>query len=100
MYDPGQNLLRRFALLLRRRDSHFRCNGGKSSKAPSVYAVLRDNAAAWKAGTDICGDLIRGITDSLTPTEPEWSVAVLDETGKTLSRFRVVAETLFPASVT
>jgi hypothetical protein len=72
----------------------------KFSKAPSVYAVLRDNAAARKAGTDICGDLIRGITDSLTPTEPEWSVAVLDETGKTLSRFRVVAETLFPTSVT
>jgi hypothetical protein len=42
---------------------------------------------------DICSDLIKEIIHSLTPAEPEWRVAVSDEAGKTLYRFRLIAET-------
>lgn len=51
-------------------------------------------AAAWRAGADICADLVKEIIHSLTPAEPEWRVAVDDETGKTLYRFRLIAETI------
>jgi hypothetical protein len=67
---------------------------GRFSNSPSVEATLKDNGAAWRAGADICGDLIKDIANSLTPAEPEWSAAVSDETGQMLFRFRVVAETL------
>jgi hypothetical protein len=54
---------------------------------------LHDHDAAWRAGADICSDLIKEIIHSLTPAEPEWRVAVSDEAGKTLYRFRLIAET-------
>jgi hypothetical protein len=42
---------------------------------------------AWRAGADICADLVNEIIHSLTPAEPEWRVAIDDETGKTLYHF-------------
>jgi hypothetical protein len=72
----------------------FQVQRGKFSDSPSVESDLNDRHAAWRAGADICADLAKEIIHSLTPTEPEWRVAVADETGNTLYRFRLIAETM------
>jgi len=71
----------------------FQVQRGKFSDAPPVQSDLHDHDAAWRAGAEICSDLIREIILSLTPSEPEWQVAVSDERGNTLYRFRLIAET-------
>jgi hypothetical protein len=71
----------------------FHVQRGKFSDAPAIQSDLHDHDAAWRAGADICCDLIKEIIHSLTPAEPEWRVAVSDEAGKTLYRFRLIAET-------
>ena len=67
---------------------------GKFSDCPRVEAVLDDAEAARQAAAKIFTDLIRGIVPTLTETEPEWHIDVLDEVGKRLFRFRIIAETL------
>ena len=72
----------------------FHVQRGRFSNSPVVEAELDDHQAAWRAGADICADLIREIVHSLSPTEPEWCVAVSDATGQTLYRFRITGEEL------
>jgi hypothetical protein len=74
----------------------FQVQRGKFANSPTIEAILKDNADAWRAGADLCADLAREIVASLTPAEPEWRVAVVDETGNALHLFRLIAETLRP----
>jgi hypothetical protein len=74
----------------------FHVQRGKFANSPIIDAILKDNADAWRAGADLCADLAREIVAALTPTEPEWRVAVVDETGNALYRFRLVGETVRP----
>jgi uncharacterized protein DUF6894 len=70
----------------------FQVERGKFSNSPSIESILHDHQAAWYAGAEICADLVKEIIHGLTPSEPEWRVAVNDENGKTLFRFRLIAE--------
>jgi hypothetical protein len=70
----------------------FQIQKGKFSEAPAVETELDGPDAAWREGLDICADLVREIVQTLSPTEPEWRVAVADEAGKPLYRFRVIGE--------
>ena len=40
----------------------------------------------------MCADLVRGIVDSLTPTDPEWAVTIANDAGETIFRFRITGE--------
>jgi len=52
---------------------------------------LPDDRAAWKEASFLCRDLSRSI---FTDAKPEWKLEVTDEAGKTIFRFRVLAEVL------
>jgi hypothetical protein len=53
-----------------------------------------DDAAAWHEAVAVCGDLARGVlADLKSECESEWQMDVRDNTGRTLFRFRISAET-------
>jgi hypothetical protein len=70
----------------------FKVQRGKFSDLPPVKTELESSEAAWRAGMDMCADLVRGIVDSLTPTDPEWVVTIENDAGETIFRFRIMGE--------
>jgi hypothetical protein len=50
---------------------------------------LPDRDAAFKEASLLCRDLSRGV---FTDAKPDWKLEATDETGKTIFRFRVLAE--------
>jgi len=52
-----------------------------------------DDRTAWKEATYTCRDLSRDVFDNLNAT-PKWKLEVTDHSGKTLFRFRILAEEL------
>ncbi len=70
----------------------FQVQRGKFSDAPIVEDDLEDHPAAWRAGLELCADLVREIVENLSPTDPEWVVAVKNDRGEILFRFRLSGE--------
>jgi hypothetical protein len=71
----------------------FRVQNGRYSGAPDNGVESTDREAAWVEMTKVCGDLVGGILRGLKENS-EWSVELLDETKKPISRVRLLAEPL------
>ncbi|MDF3810760.1 MULTISPECIES: hypothetical protein [Rhodopseudomonas] len=64
---------------------------GESADAQGQEVDLPDSRAAWNQACSMCRDLSRTI---FTDAKPEWKLEVSNELGKTIFRFRVLAEVL------
>jgi hypothetical protein len=72
---------------------HFRIAHGKYSGASDSPFDFKDDVAAWKEMTLVCGDLVGGICRGLKPNS-DWHMELLDENKKHLFRIRLVSEPL------
>ena len=66
---------------------------GRYAGSSDCGAEFADRDAAWKELTDVCGDMVGGISRRL-PENGEWQMELLDEMKKPVFRIRLVAETL------
>ena len=70
----------------------FRINGGKYCGI-SEPDDIADGDASWAEMTQVCGDLIGGVSRDLKQ-DTEWKIELLDQHRKPVFRIRLVAETL------
>jgi len=61
-------------------------------------AEFRDRDAAWKQMTGACSDMFADVSRKLVENA-EWRMELLDESGKPVSRIRLVAESLDQARI-
>jgi hypothetical protein len=71
----------------------FQVQQGEFPETPAIEDVLSDNHAAQKTALSMCADLAKDIVTGLT-ADSEWRLNVLDESGKSIFRLRLLAETL------
>lgn len=71
----------------------FRIRNGRYSGASDQGTELADRDAAWKELTNVCADIVGGISRKLKP-DSEWEMELLDEAGDPVFRISLVAETL------
>jgi hypothetical protein len=70
----------------------FHIREGKFSNSPGRELELPDHRALWTEATGLCNDISRHIIEDFEQT-PDWSLEVTDSHGRTVFRFRFVAET-------
>jgi hypothetical protein len=70
----------------------FRIRTGTYSGASDQGTELADRDAAWNELTNVCGDIVGGISRKLQQNG-EWQMEMLDETRKPVFRIRLIAET-------
>jgi hypothetical protein len=66
---------------------------GEIASSPSQSVDFLDDRTAWEEATFLCRDLSRDIFGDLE-AHPDWKLEVSDDSGKTLFRFRLLAEKL------
>jgi hypothetical protein len=71
---------------------YFRISKGQCSGA-SDGIELTDHAAAWEEMTNVCGDLLGGVSRKMEQNS-EWHMELLDEAKRPVFRIRLVAETM------
>jgi hypothetical protein len=70
----------------------FRISSGRYSGASDQGAEYESREAAWAEMTQVCSNLLGGISRSLKENA-EWHMEMLDEAKKPVFRIRLVAET-------
>jgi hypothetical protein len=71
---------------------YFRTLQGDQSSVSDTCEFV-GHSEAWAELTKVCGDLVRGVGRNLAENS-EWSMELLDVSGKPVSRIRLVAETV------
>ena len=70
----------------------FRTQQGDQSSVSETCEFV-GHSEAWEELTKVCGDLVRDVGRNLAQNS-EWSMELLDASGKPMSRIRLVAETV------
>jgi len=73
----------------------FRISTGRYSGAADQPYEFEDRAAAWTEMTEVCANLLGGISRSLKPNA-EWRMELLDENKEPVFRMSLVGETQQP----
>jgi len=71
----------------------FSVRNGEHAGVCDEGAEFPDRVAAWQELTEVCGDMVGGISRNLGENA-EWAVELLDESRKPVFRIRLIAETL------
>ena len=69
----------------------FRIRNGRYSGAGDYGVELADHEAAWEEMKRVCANLLGSISRRLAQNS-EWQMELLDESGKTIFRIRLVGE--------
>jgi hypothetical protein len=77
---------------------HFSIRNGPFAVACGDGFELADRNAAWAEMTNVCADLVGGISRMLQQNS-EWQMELLDESKKPVFRILIVAETLQPEPI-
>jgi hypothetical protein len=72
---------------------YFRISHGRYSGASDLGSEFESREHAWAEMTKVCGNLLGGISRSLTQNG-EWRMELLDDAKNPVFRIRLVAETL------
>jgi hypothetical protein len=69
----------------------FQVQQDKFPETPAIEDILSDGHAAQKTALGMCADLAKDIITGLT-ADSEWRLNVFDESGKSIFRLRLLAE--------